>query len=117
MTSPSSYDLPQQKGSYYYAPLQDNGPFEQRLKQLGEIIGPYIAQGVADTDTGGLSENPVASHILDEAGELGGGMMGQVIGFYIDNASKIIQNANTLINQFNDPSTWSDPFSDGLMDK
>lgn len=111
----SSWDIPQQQGGYYYAPYEDNSSFEQRYQEVGEAIGPIILQGAADFVSEGAAEDPAVSGLIGLAGESVGGSVGTAIGFYRDNASAIIQNANTFVNQLNDYRTWSDPFSDNLF--
>jgi len=113
MTNETSYDSPQTPRGYYYQPLKDDGPFEKRLEAAGEIIGKSIAQASATEETGG--ELPEISMAMEAFGEKTGGLIGKTAGFYIDNASAILKNAQTFVDQLNDYRTWADPFSSAMM--
>lgn len=94
---------------YYYQPLRDNGPFEQTLQRAGEAIGQAVADALAFAEESQWGELPSASMMSEFIGSNAGGMIGKTAGFYIDNASTILNNAQTLMNQLNDYRTWMDP--------
>jgi hypothetical protein len=100
----SGDQAPQAPGGYYYQPLSEDGPFEQHLSTAGDIVGQIAAAAW-----------------LPEAGEAGQGLAGiagaatgKSIGFYIDNASSMLQNLQTLQNQLNDYRTWMDPAASAM---
>jgi hypothetical protein len=108
MTNGASYDeIPQVPGGYYYAPYQDNGPYERLITQAGEAVAGVLAEF---SDRRGISNAASAG-----GAEASGLLIGKTIGYYLDNASVIVQNVNTLMDELNDPNTWNDPFSEALV--
>jgi hypothetical protein len=97
----SSY---QQPGGYYYQPYIDNGPYAQRLKEIGGVAGE-TAVGAAGLEVGGRPGAVIGALL----GHFAGGSAGEAAGFYIDNMSRISENVNTLFNEVNSRSSWIMP--------
>jgi hypothetical protein len=100
----SNGSSPQVRGGYYLQPLSDDGPFEKHLAAAGAIVGQVAA--AVYLPEGGAATQGMAG-IVGEA-------TGKSLGFYIDNASAILQNLQTLQNELDDYRTWMDPLSSAM---
>ena len=109
---------PQVPGDYYYRPLQENGPIARTLGDALGIVGKYTGQKMAKDamkDIGSESGLPVellavpAAHVGGEIGSSVGRLMGQGIGYYLDNADALMQNAETALQQASDYRSWMQP--------
>jgi hypothetical protein len=94
----SSYQQPQyqEPHGYSYVPYTDDGPYAKQLENMGKVAGAAVGYDVAG----------VVGAII---GDMVGGQLGKTAGFYIDNFSAMEQNLGTLIDQLNDPRTWTMP--------
>ena len=102
MTSDNS---PQDPKGYYYAPLTEGGPYQQKLEKYFSNAGLVINYVIAAAK--GL--DPQLGGIPDNAGSKMGGMLGNTVGFYVDNVDNIEMNIHTFIEQTNNPDSWMIP--------
>jgi hypothetical protein len=97
---------------YYYEPLKDEGTFQDLCEQAGGIVAQAIVRTALTAETGGAWEElPEVNMFIDKAAEAAGSVVGKTMGFYMDNASTVLRNVNTLIEQLNDYRSWTDPFA------
>jgi hypothetical protein len=75
---------------------------------VGEFVGTVLAQ-LSATESGPWGEIPEVSMAVEKAGEAAGGIIGNTVGFYTDNAAVILQNLQTLTDQLYDYRTWTTP--------
>ena len=109
---------PQIPGGYYYQPLQENGPMQQSLGTAFAAVGSVVGQvaGNVYVDLQAEEGRPMTSSektafvaATGAVGKAGGQWIGQGVGFYIDNADSIVQNAQTFMQQANDYRSWQEP--------
>jgi hypothetical protein len=98
---------------YHYEPLPNDGPLAKSLEQtwskVGSTIGGVLGYdaGLAAGKGGGLAGAALGTYL----GEKFAGAIGHEAGFYIDNATIIEQNLETIMRQLSDPAALEDPLS------
>jgi hypothetical protein len=92
----------------------DDGVYQKALGKAGDVLGESLAQSLADELTEGVSEEPDFSAVIETIGSNVGESIFQGVGYLIDNASGIVGNISTAIQQGNDYATWADPLSSML---
>ncbi len=100
-----SDDISQDPKGYYYAPLTEGGRYQTKLEEYLSNAGSAINFVLAVTSGAEIA----AVGTTTNAGGKIGGMLGNTVGFYIDNLSNILNNAETFLEQANSSDTWMMP--------
>ncbi|MET4514318.1 hypothetical protein [Bradyrhizobium sp. I1.7.5] len=103
MTNPND----QFQHGYYYAPLE-NGKYANEGRELGSTLLKMAVSAVSSYKDGAATSGTISAlnNLGDDPIGAIGGAVGEGAGWYIDNASSIGQNLNTMIQELNDPSSW-----------
>jgi hypothetical protein len=82
--------------NYYYTPYENDGAWQKALSQVGSILGKSITQEVG---------GPLAQIVGGPVGQLEGSQL----GWTIDNADRLLQNFQTLLQQLTDWRSYASP--------